>query len=215
MNTRWLAPLYAYPGPDSPVWRAFLTLRHVHAVVINPASGYRGNLHVVDAGNWHWAVTQCHRRGIVTIGYLSTKWGSRPREELRAEMDAYRSDFAIDGFFLDETSTALAHLPLYIELRRLIPGMLVLNPGTQIHPQYFRLADVIVTRETDKAEIVPTPDELKVENQCCHILTGIDALRTLQQLQKFPNLGYRWFTEKAGDYTQMPDFIRLLDSELL
>lgn len=50
---------------------------------------------------------------------------------------------------------------------------------------------------------------------CCHILTGFDALRTLQQFQKFPNLGFRWFTEKSEDYTGLPDIVRFLDSELL
>lgn len=216
MNTRWLAPLYVYPHPDSPIWKKFLTLRHCHAVVINPQNGYnRGTLGSADMTNWHWAVNECHRRGIVTIGYLSTRWGERPMQEMLAEIAAYRVDFGITGYFLDETATSMVHLPYHAELRRVISGMVVLNPGTQIDHRFFSVADIIITRETDAMDIVPSPDELKEPNKCCHILTGFDALRTLQQFQRFPDLGFRWFTEQSQDYTGMPDIIPFLDSELL
>lgn len=215
MNTRWLAPLYSYPHPASPIWQKFFTLRHVHAVVINPASGYRKGMTAGDMQNWNWCVNECHRRGIVTIGYLSTDWAKRPMAQLVTEIAAYRSDFGTTGFFLDETATSMISLPYYTELRRIIPGMVVLNPGTQIDHRYFSVADIIITRETDAMDIVPSPDELKEPNKCCHILTGFDALRTLQQFQRFPDLGFRWFTEKSQDYTGMPDIIPFLDSELL
>lgn len=215
MNTRWLAPLYAYPFPESPIWQKFLTLRHVHAVVINPASGYKRNLNTADKNNWIWAVNSCHRAGITTIGYLSTDWGKRPMQELLTEIASYRVDFGITGFFLDETATSMLSLPYYTELRRVIQGMLVLNPGTIIDHRYFSVADIIITRETDAMDIVPTPDELKEPNKCCHVLTGFDALRTLQQFQKFPDLGFRWFTEASQDYTALADIIPFLDSELL
>lgn len=215
MKTRWLSILYVYPSPDSVVWQKFLTLRHVHAVVINPASGYRRGMSAADMTNWHWAINECHKRGIVTIGYLSTDWAKRPMKDLTAEMTAYREDFAITSFFLDETATSMISLPYYTELRRVIKGMVVLNPGTQIDHRYFSIADIIITRETDALEIVPTPDELKLPNKCCHILTGFDALRTLKQFQLFPDLGFRWFTERSQDYNGMPDIIPFLDSVLL
>lgn len=215
MNTRWLAPLYAYPFPDSEIWNKFFTLRHVHAVVANPADGYRKGMSLADMTNWHWAINQCRRRGIIVIGYLATDWGKRPMQDLKDEMAAYARDFLITGFFLDEAATSMISLPYYTQLRNMISGMVVLNPGTQVDHRYFSVADIIITRETDATDIVPSPDELKEPNKCCHILTGFDALRTLQQFQKFPDLGFRWFTEKSQDYTGLADIIPFLDSELL
>lgn len=215
MNTRWLAPFYIYPSPNSVLWQNFLKLRHVHAVVINPNNGYKRGMSSGDMSNWNWAVNECNRKGIITIGYLSTEWGRRPIAQLKSEIYFYQQDFKINGFFLDETATSMVSLPYYSELRKMIPGMVVLNPGTQIDHRYFSIADIIITRETDSPDIVPTPDELKEPNKCCHILTGFDALRTLEQFQKFPDLGFRWFTEKSGDYTGLPDIVRFLDSELL
>lgn len=216
MKTRWLGILYAYPFQESPIWQTFLTLRHCHAVVINPASGYiRGKLGSTDLNNWHWAVDECHKKGIVTIGYLSTDWAKRPMQQLLTEISSYRVDFGITGFFLDETATSMVSLPYYAELRRVIPGMLVLNPGTQVDHRYFSVADVIVTRETDHPDIVPTPDELKEPNKCCHILQGFDPVRTLRQFQTFPDLGFRWFTDVDKSYDSLHDIIPFLDSVLL
>lgn len=215
MKTRWLAPLYVYPFPESPIWKKFLTLRHTHAVVINPSDGYKRNLNTADKNNWIWAVNACHRAGITTIGYLSTKWGERPMQELLSEIAAYRVDFGITGFFLDEAATSMVHLPYYAELRRVIQGMVVLNPGTQTDHRYFSVADIIITRETDSPDIVPTPDELKEPNKVCHILTSFDALKTLEQFKTFPDLGFRWFTDTGQSYDSMPDIIPFLDSVLL
>lgn len=136
-------------------------------------------------------------------------------QQLLTEIASYRVDFGITGMFLDETATSMISLPYYTELRRVIQGMLVLNPGTAIDHRFFSIADIIITRETDHPDIVPTPDELKEPNKCCHILTSFDALRTLQQYQKFPDLGFRWFTDTDKSYDSMPDIIPFLDSVLL
>lgn len=211
----WIAPAYFYPSPSSIYWATLLGLRQVHAVIINPQNGYKRTLSISDMANWHWAVNQCHQLGITPVGYVSTRWGKRPIAECQSEMAFYKADFHVTGFFFDEAATSIDMLPFYATLRKATDGMVILNPGAQPDVHYFDLANVVITRETsDTALSVLTADEARQASKVCHIISGCDALGALDQLIKLPSVGYRWFNEKAGDYTAMPDYIRLLDGLL-
>jgi hypothetical protein len=92
-------------------------------------------------------------KGKIPIGYIYTKWGSRPLEEVEADIDKWLDFYPdIKGFFIDETATGSDKLDYYKTLVDYIKSKgdyyIVLNPGTQpLDNGYFDIADTVVVYE--------------------------------------------------------------------
>jgi hypothetical protein len=140
-------PGYFYPGPAWSAVAAGSPL--VRYVIANPASG-PGQAR--DA-SYVSVVAASRAAGVVVLGYVSTRWGTRPLGEVLQEIDDYRDWYGISSIFLDEAASAESGLPYYRQLSlavRRTPGALVaLNPGTVPDERYAALVDLLVVFEGD------------------------------------------------------------------
>ncbi len=94
------------------------------------------------------------------LGYVWTSYGSKPLEDVKAEVDIYAEHFVplgLSGIFYDGVSSSAGWLSYYRELYEYAKGKgfrwVVLNPGTTIAEEYLAegVGDVIVIYE-DKYE---------------------------------------------------------------
>lgn len=158
-RTGLLIPLYVYPANihTNPVYNRLIELKRRHEtvpfwVIMNPASGPGEQ---VDA-NYTKAIDRLIGAGCVVIGYVSTRYGKRPREEVAADVQRWRQLYPrTQGLFFDEmvyenSDAGVAH---QAALRRLAQDEgfwpTVANPGTDTPERYFvqQAADVFVVHE--------------------------------------------------------------------
>ena len=116
-------------------------------LVINPANGPGAEA----APAYRSAVRTAQRAGARVLGYVATTYGERPAADVVADIDRYASWYGVDGIFLDEASHDVARLGYYAALARHIHAgghrLVVVNPGVVPAPEYFEVADVVVTFE--------------------------------------------------------------------
>jgi hypothetical protein len=116
-------------------------------VVINPHNGPGLQEHEA----YRKAVREVQHAGTRVLGYVRTAYGTRPASEVTGDVDRYRSWYGVDGIFLDEASPDVSLVPYYAGLARHVRagagGTVVLNPGVVPAPEYFGVADVVVTFE--------------------------------------------------------------------
>lgn len=148
-DARWLVPAYANPccagGPA--MWSALIAAAQARpqqiAVIVNPASGPGASPidpNYINAAGQGPLVPLAATNALL-LGYISTSYGSRDLNTVRAEMTRYfdaaywrNTSVRVDGFFFDEMDNNLADVGYYRQLRdharSLAAGaVLVGNPG--------------------------------------------------------------------------------------
>jgi hypothetical protein len=132
-------------------------------VIVNPQSGPGEQ---VD-GNYTKAIDRLRGAGCVVLGYVSTSYGKRTQDEVRADIDRWLAMYPrIQGVFFDEmryedTDEAVQYQSA---LTRYAHGAgcwpVVANPGADTPGRFFAAdaADVIVIAEGDQW---PTEERLK------------------------------------------------------
>jgi hypothetical protein len=141
-------PAYFHPAWAAGAWAALVddSGPPIGLVVLNPASGVGA---APDAG--YRALCDSPRLRSVLAGYVDSAYATRPIADVVAEAVAYRRFYGITAIFVDQVTSGRHQVGYYRELgARLGSGAahrLVLNPGVQPHPEYFSLADVVVTFE--------------------------------------------------------------------
>ncbi len=150
-----IIPAYHYPdGASDPYWSEvqYLGGNKIPFVVINPASGPGQS---VD-GNYSTLMENNVKSGIDNIVYIKTVYGTRPLEEVKAEIQKYFDFYGknnIHGFFFDEVGTqsnqqTLYMAELYNHVKALSADNLVIaNPGAYITDSIAPYADIFVTSE--------------------------------------------------------------------
>jgi hypothetical protein len=169
-RTGVLVPLYVYPADvhANAVWNRLIDVKRRFEtvpfwVIVNPASGPGKE---VDA-NYTKGIDRLVGAGCVVLGYVTTSYGKRPAEDVRADIDRWEKFYPrTQGIFFDEmiyedTDAAAQQqvkLNRYAHNRGYWPT--VANPGTDTPGRYFATdaADVIVIHE---AESWPTEAKLK------------------------------------------------------
>lgn len=137
-------PAYFSPGE---AWSVAVagqpTVRHL---IANPSSGPG-----VTADPAYVRVVAASRQaGVEVLGYVSTRWGRRPLDDVHREIAAYRQWYGITSIFFDEASSSGHELPYYRTLAtsvRTSAGRVALNPGTVPDERYAALADLLVVFE--------------------------------------------------------------------
>jgi Spherulation-specific family 4 len=136
----------AYLPPDGIARIAERPVRD-RVVIVNPDSGPGTALRPA----YRSAVAAEQRAGTRVLGYVHTGWGARDPSAVVADLVRYRSWYAVDGIFFDETAHDAAELPYYASLARDARadglGVVALNPGVVPARGYFDLADIVVTFE--------------------------------------------------------------------
>jgi spherulation-specific family 4 protein len=139
-----LIPAYVPPHALVELARASARPR---LVVINPANGPGGEA----SPAYRSAVRTAKHAGARVLGYVHTSYGERPAADVVADIERYASWYGVDGIFLDEASQHVDRLGYYAALARRIRAgagrLVVVNPGVVPAPEYFDLADVVVTFE--------------------------------------------------------------------
>jgi hypothetical protein len=88
------------------------------------------------------------------LGYVPTFDGARSEADVEADVNRYISFYAINGSFLDQQATDLAHVGYYADLYNYIKAQdpayrVIANPGTNTQEAYLSTAtgDALVTFE--------------------------------------------------------------------
>ncbi len=97
------------------------------------------------------ALPAARRAGVQMLGYVHTRYGTRPAADVVADVQRYRDWYGVDGIFFDEAASDADHLGYFAELARRARAagvrFIVLNPGVVPARGYFDVADVVVTYE--------------------------------------------------------------------
>jgi hypothetical protein len=144
-----LVPAYFYPsGPGLKAWQRMMeaAVRVKLVAIANPASG-PGDQRNQD---YFRVIKEASSKGVTVIGYVSTRYGNRPNDEIQGDMDKWVEFYPqIKGFFLDQQSSSLRDVLLYTRLRdharKVAPNALIVNnPGTLCDDGYLseRVSDV-------------------------------------------------------------------------
>jgi hypothetical protein len=160
-----MIPLYLYPANpySDPTMQGLLSLIRQYrsiptVVIVNPSNGPGA----VWDGNYAAAIRLLKAAGAKVVGYVSTDYATRAKEEVLADVVAWQKLYVsdpVDGIFLDEqpwaTGTNNVNVKLYQEYtdycheRGLYP--VVANPGTNQQGAWFagKTADIIVVHENN------------------------------------------------------------------
>ncbi len=159
LKTGLLIPLYIYPGDT---WNRVIQLKKSYqnldiVVIINPNSG-PGDARNPDYITW---IKRLRDDGITVIGYVHTRWGDRPSDEVEREIGLYRDFYPeLNGIFFDQmanqpgTESYYEQAADYAQSKSL--AFIVNNPGTRVPSSHIEIGNNIVIRED---EGLPDPEE--------------------------------------------------------
>ncbi|MGW0827598.1 spherulation-specific family 4 protein [Streptomyces sp. NPDC002845] len=143
-----LVPYYEHPSVRPAEWDAVVAAApRLYGVVLNPASGPG------EAPDPAFAEVAARLRAadVRVLGYADTGYGRRPAADVVRDLARHRDWYGADGAFLDQVAAGPDEFTHYrrlaAEARSTGCGTLVLNHGTPPHPEYARIADVLVTFE--------------------------------------------------------------------
>jgi hypothetical protein len=183
-------------------------------LVINPASGPGPEA----SPSYRDAVRTAQATGAGVLGYVPTSYGARPLADVLADVDRYASWYAIDGIFVDETAHTAAQLPYYEAVSRHIRATgkrVVINPGVPPAPEYFDLADVVVTFEGPysayDAAVDRMPDSVRRQprGRVAHLVYDASRSQALAAIDNPGEAGYVYVTSGS-----LPDPWRTLPAYL-
>lgn len=145
-------PMYVDPTASPALWsQANDAGAAVALLVANPDSGPGTSAEA----EYTQAIAATHAAGQAIVGYVHTSYGSRALSDVEADVDSWYSFYpAIDGIFVDETSTDVStvasyYQPLdaYVKAKTGGPRTVVINPGTIVDESFMQAADIVVTFE--------------------------------------------------------------------
>jgi Spherulation-specific family 4 len=189
-------------------------------VVVNPSSGPGAQ---ADPA-FRDAVKTARRSGSRVLGYVPTGYGTRPAADVEQDIDRYRSWYAVDGIFLDESAANRTSLGFYRELSRHVRSvrgqLVVMNPGMVPVRDFFALADVIVTFEGPvsayAAALRDTPawvQELP-RGRIAHLIYGASREQALEAVGRRAHARYVYATAGSPPHPwSLPEYLE--DEEAL
>jgi hypothetical protein len=145
-------PMYVDPSAAASLWAQVTSAAPTVALLVaNPDSGPGTSA----AAQYTQAIANAHAAGQAIVGYVHTSYAARAIAQVEADVDSWYSFYpAIDGVFVDETSTdtstvASYYQPLYayVKAKPSGPRTVVINPGTLVDESFMQAADIVVTFE--------------------------------------------------------------------
>jgi serine/threonine protein kinase len=154
---RLLVPAYFYPaGEGLAEWYRLLDSAGTApiAVLANPASGPGPK---ADP-NYEKVLKRAREKGVVVLGYVSTRYGKRPLEDVKGDVDRWARFYpSVAGIFFDEQASAANQVLYYAALYEYVRkdrglSLVVANPGAICAEDYLArpVADVACLVETTK-----------------------------------------------------------------
>lgn len=197
-------PSYFYPGgATSALWpQATAAAPKVSIMIMNPNSGPG----LSADPNYQSAVAAAQAAGIKVLGYVPTTFGARPQGDVETDINNYKSWYAVDGIFLDETSDQLSFVSYYQTLATYIRStsgtFVMLNPGVYPVEQYMAVGDLIVVFEGSytsyASAVVPTWARGYPATRFSHLIYNTPDVTSFNQamvLASQRNVGYIYVTD--------------------
>ena len=139
-----LLPLYIYPNwyeAEAYVWSdvARAADRVPIVAIINPNNGPNGKPPNQD---YERGLKDLRQSDITILGYVYTKYGDRPIEEVKRDIDLYHNYYDVNGIFLDESASNVKQIKYYHDIYYYIKtktnlDQVVINPGTHTDEAYL------------------------------------------------------------------------------
>lgn len=139
-----LLPLYAYPTwyePETYIWKDVVAAADKVPItaIINPNNGPDGKPPNEDYAR---GLKDLRQADITLLGYVYTKYGDRPIEEVKQDINLYHQHYNLDGIFLDEAASSSDRLHYYQDIYKYIKtetnlNKVVINPGTHTDESYI------------------------------------------------------------------------------
>lgn len=208
-----LIPLYNYPtwwDTATYLWDdvAAAQSRAPITAIINPNSGPDGG---PPNSDYVQGLNTLRTAGVKMLGYVSTNYGNRDLNLVKAEIDLYAIHYNINGIFLDETASGVDKLNYYTTLYEYIKSksgltQVVLNPGTQIAESYLSqpAGDTAVIFENGSGWPGYVPDSY-VQNyptnrfaMLAYSVPTATTMRSYVDLARARNIGYVYVTNDGG-----------------
>jgi hypothetical protein len=208
-----LIPLYAYPTwyePETYIWKDIVTAAKDVAisVIINPNNGPDGKPPNQDYAR---GLEDLRRADLTILGYVYTKYGERPIEQVKRDIELYHQHYHLEGIFLDEAASGVDKLGYYQEIYRYIKTKtnlerVVINPGTHTAENYLSQAaadTVVIFEQNSQAwqEYQPQPyvNGYPAENFASLIHSVPDAATMKRHIDRAVerNIGYVYVTDDS------------------
>lgn len=142
-------PLFFYPSLyNMPQYVAIMKAKIAHPSVpivaaVNPSSGPGSS---IDA-NYVSVVNALRAQGIIVIGYVPTKYGSRDISEVMLDISKYIDWYGVDGIFLDEFANRAGYEDYYRQITAYAKSqglkLILGNAGTDVPETYIGTVDSI------------------------------------------------------------------------
>lgn len=203
MKTELLIPAYF---DAKAIWDTVLgsNLDKLGGVIINPNSGPGQSFD----HEYLKLCTRLRKARVNVLGYVSTRWGERPTEEILEEIETYAKWYGVNDMFLDEAATGEEMLSVYKDIYESINGLVVLNPGVVPHKGYLDVGDVIVVFESDVAKLkgLKMPAWVSANrDKMCYIVMNCPTTAMPSALKK-ASINARYVYITNGKYDVLPKY---------
>jgi hypothetical protein len=192
-----------YGDRPSQGWNAIINAKNVHPdlpmiVVVNPNNG-PGNY---KDQKYELQIQRLQSAGIFVLGYTYTEYANRNSSSVRADIDAYKSWYNVDGISFDEMSNKPGHETYYKNLSDFAyyKGLkfTIGNPGTDTLENYIGTVDNMVIYENNSSPNIQYLDDgwySKYDKKnFSMLLTGINELNTMYIKEATNYVGYIYIT---------------------
>jgi hypothetical protein len=208
---RLLVPAYFYPaGEGLAEWYRLIDSAGPAGTVViaNTASG-PGNK--ADP-NYVKVIERARSKGAVVLGYVSTKYGKRPLQVVKREVDRWVKFYPdVQGIFFDEQASAADQVLYYAALYEYVRkdrglSLVVGNPGAACAEEYLArpAADVACLVETNKdfsAYRRPAWAGKYPASRFAALLSRVETAEQMKQALRemaAANVGYCYVTDGKG-----------------
>jgi hypothetical protein len=184
-------------------------------VIINPHNGPGAE----PRRSYGDAVRVARERGTRMLGYVATGYGTRPVDDVIADIDRYTWWYRIDGIFLDEVAGDAVLLPYYARLSRHVRAagarLVALNPGMVPDRGYFDIADIVVTFEGSYGAYAPAlrsmPEWTRAlpPDRVAHLVYGASRDEALTAVRRPAGAGYVYVTSGSppNPWRTLPSYL--------
>ena len=231
-NLKILIPLYSYPNwyDDNYTWQKLIDLKNRYKeceiiAIVNPNNG------VFDSKNsdYERGIKDLINAKIKVVGYVYTSYGSRDKDDVKSNIDAwaniYKSD-GVSGIFFDEVSTNKDDLNYYQDIsnyaREKELNFIILNPGITTDQIYIdsNIANIVVSYENDYNSFTNNPpskyNKPSQNTKLSLLIYEMDKNRVKELAKKAREhkFKYIYFTEDGTDGNPWDSISKYLEDEI-
>jgi hypothetical protein len=205
---RLLVPAYIYPTPEGrKEWHRLMdaAARLDVVAVVNPDSGPGAE----PNPDYSALIAEAARHGVKVVGYVSTGFGDRPAEKVKADIDAWvRFYHPIGGFFLDQQPRDARHAAYLADISSYARGkfrdaLIITNPGSPCDESYLarRASDVVcVFCSSESFALSEMPNDLRGYDPShfaalAYQVKDAEAMRELLRQAIVKRVGYIYATD--------------------